>query len=158
VARYVAVKPIYYGGALAFAAGAQVPADHVERFGYLDAEMVVQVPDDLRGDAPELAAAEVDNTPPPPPVDRWAGSPEAKVAAAQRDFAATSPSAQMRPELVADTEPAETAAADIDPATTDPIDAPADAGKPTTPTAPVEKTASATPAAGDTNHATVTEA
>jgi hypothetical protein len=64
VARYIAVQPIHFGGALAFAPGHQVPEDHVQRFGYDRAGWVRQVADDFRGDDPSVAAAAPDTTPP----------------------------------------------------------------------------------------------
>jgi hypothetical protein len=65
VAKYIAVRPIQFAGALAFAPGAQVPADHVERYGYDAAGLVVEVGDDHRGDAPHLVQAAPDTAPPP---------------------------------------------------------------------------------------------
>jgi hypothetical protein len=68
VPRYIAKRPIHIGGALAFAAGHQVPAGHVERFNLLavgtDGPAVVEVGDDVIGDRPDLADALPDNTPP----------------------------------------------------------------------------------------------
>lgn len=66
--RYIAKRPIHIGGALAFAAGHQVPAGHVERFDLLadgtDGPAVVEVSDDVVGDRPDLADGPPDNTPP----------------------------------------------------------------------------------------------
>ncbi len=68
MARYIAKRPIDIGGARAFAAGAQVPAGHVERFNLLadglDGPAVVEVSDDVVGDRPDLADGIPDNTPP----------------------------------------------------------------------------------------------
>ncbi len=88
MARYVAVQPIYFGSALAFAAGAQVPEDHVERFRYLDAGWVQQVDDDHRGDAPDLVPAQPDNTPPSLTLDRYLDEDARRVERAQRNFIA----------------------------------------------------------------------
>jgi hypothetical protein len=67
VPRYIAKRPIRIGGALAFAAGAQVPEGHVERFdlldGGLDGPAVVEVSDDVVGSRPDLADGVPDNTP-----------------------------------------------------------------------------------------------
>lgn len=101
MARYVAVQPIYFGNALAFAAGSQVPEDHVERFGYLDAGFVQQVDDDHRGDAPDLVAAQPDNTPPPLTQARFLDEAALRVDRAQRDFAAAQV-AGGRPAVVAE--------------------------------------------------------
>lgn len=65
--RYIARRPIHIGGALAFAAGAQVPASHVDRFDLLDdgidGPAVVEVGDDVVGDRPDLADGLPDTTP-----------------------------------------------------------------------------------------------
>lgn len=87
MARYVATQPIYFGTALAFAAGSQVPEDHVERFRYLEAGWVQQVDDDHRGDAPHLVPAQPDNTPPPLTHARYLDEGAQRVEQAQRAFA-----------------------------------------------------------------------
>lgn len=86
MARYIAVQPIYFGAALAFAAGSQVPEGHVERFGYLDAGMVAEVDDDHRGDAPHLVPAQPDNAPPSLTPIRYLDEAALRVEQAQREF------------------------------------------------------------------------
>jgi hypothetical protein len=66
--RYVAVRPIHIGGALAFAPGAPVPESHVERFDLLDdgidGPAVTAVGEDSVGHRPDLIVGLPDTTPP----------------------------------------------------------------------------------------------
>lgn len=139
MARFIAVQPIHFGGALAFAPGHQVPADHVERFGYLDAGWVTEVPDEHRGDAPHLVPAAADNAPPISPLAaRYIDEVAERVEQAQRDFAtAQQPPAGELAQNV-DGEP------DPETAETSSTAKPARAKKPQ-------------PATGDTTTSTVTE-
>ena len=137
MARYVAVQPIYFGAALAFAAGAQVPEDHVERFGYLDAGFVQQVADDHRGDAPDLVTADPDNTPPPLTPVRFLDEAAQRVEQAQREFAAAQAALGGRPVVVGEN--------------SDEVVAPFDALKPQIAAeVKTRTTAKAKPATGDT--------
>jgi hypothetical protein len=83
MARYIANRPIYFGGALAFAAGHQVPADHVDRFGYDKVGWVNEVGDDFRGDDPTVTTSLPDNTPPDVRPTRFIDEDAAAVERAQ---------------------------------------------------------------------------
>lgn len=160
MARYVATTPIYFGSALAFAAGAQVPEDHVQRFGYDTAGWVVQVPDDFRGDAPELVAAQTVNNPPPPETDRWADSAEtAAVLRAQQEFVTANRAVRDVSTVENDTappavEPVELAADEEEAAPVAARSGPADVPRVVEP----KPSKTAVPATGDTTTSPVTEA